>query len=450
MALFSLSHFAEYVNLYCHAPAWAAIALAGLFVVERRGRSEKLDPKRQVEISTLLESMPEAVFLFDTDFRIIETNVHAEELTGYSRDELRGLPEHSLFRLMNAKDERGAGLGEQDSALRLAMSGEVTRQVREFLKHPRTERDIEALVSASPMRNQATGDIIGALVIVRDITEISQLQRRLADTQRHNAIGQMAAGIAHDFNNVLDTINQAIFLLEMNDDSPAAERKVYTDLIKKSVRRGAEISERVREYLRTGAGEHAEVDLRSLLDDVVEMTRPMWQIARKIEVRTHFGPVGKVLANPADVRRVFTNLIINALEAMPNGGVLTLGCEEVAGKARVLVEDTGHGIQREQAKKIFEPYFTTKKSGTGLGLSGAQKIITAAGGNIGFRSKVGMGTCFIVELPIVEPRRGHREGESIEASQSDTTDFGEEAGHLGKKRPTGECPGFSGGCTAAR
>lgn len=399
-------------------------------MVERRGRSEKLDPKRQVEISTLLESMPEAVFLFGTDFRIIETNAQAEQLTGYSRGELRGLPEEAFARMMSIKGEHGLDLGQRESLLRRALGGEVTRHARAALRHPKDGRDMEALMSASPMRNQATGEIIGALVIVRDVTEVSQLQRRLADTQRHNAIGQMAAGIAHDFNNVLDTINQAIFLLEMNAEKSPSERRIYTELIKKSVRRGAEISERVREYLRTGTGAREEVDLRSLLDDVVEMTRPMWQVARKVQVRTHFGPVGKVLANPADMRRVFTNLIINALEAMPNGGVLTLGCEDVGGNARVQVEDTGQGIPPEQERKMFEPYFTTKKAGTGLGLSGAHKIITAAGGNISFRSKVGMGTCFTIELPVLEHRGERREGESASTNQSDPTDLAEEAGEV--------------------
>ncbi|HYG99094.1 MAG TPA: ATP-binding protein [Terriglobales bacterium] len=403
-----------------------AMVFGGLFVVERRGRSEKLDPKRHVEISTLLEGMPEAVFLFDTDCRVVDTNAQAEQLTGCSRHELRGMTDHVLVSKLSATDEHGNGVSEVTSALRRAVKGDVVRHARRSLRDPRDGRELEALVSASPMRNRASGEIVGALVMVRDVTEVSQLQRRLADTQRHNAIGQMAAGIAHDFNNVLDAINQAVFLLEMNVDKPADERKVYTSLIKKSVRRGAEISERVREYLRTGTGVQEEVDLRSLMDDVVEMTRPMWQVARKIHVRTQFGPVRKVLANAADMRRVFTNLIINALEAMPNGGVLTLGCEELNGKVRVLVEDTGQGIAPDQEKKIFVPYFTTKKTGTGLGLSGAHKIVTAAGGDIRFSSKVGTGTAFIIELPIIERRNERREGES--ASDTVPEDAAEETG----------------------
>lgn len=390
---------------------WGLLALAGLFLVERRGTPEKPDPKRQVPLATLLESMPEAVFLFDTEHKVVDSNLLAEQLTGLPRGRISGMKDVDLESRLKPKDNQ-LSRGDDESVVALALRGEVVRQVHRMYLDPHDGHAIEALVSGSPMRNQGTGEIVGALVMVRDVTEMTQLQRRLADAQRHHAIGQMAAGIAHDFNNVLDTISQVVFLLDMNADKPASERKAYSDLIRKAVRRGAEINDRVRDYLHTGTGEQSLVDLRQLMDDVVEMTRPMWQLARKIVVRTHFGPVAKVCANPADMSRVFTNLIINALEAMPDGGVLTLGCEEINGTVRVTVEDTGEGIGPEEQKKMFVPYFTTKKSGTGLGLSGAQKIISNAGGNISFRSQVGKGTCFVIDMPTTkqpERSKGHRE-----------------------------------------
>ncbi len=404
------------------------ILLGGLFVVERRGRGEQLSRERQVDIATLLESLPEAVLLFDGLGRVIEANALAEQLTGFSVDELKGIDDRTLRKRLDAYDEASEPVTEATSVVSRALRGEVVRQVKRMYRDHREGRDIEAIVSASPMRNQASGEIVGAMVLVRDVTELAQLQRRLADTQRHNAIGQMAAGIAHDFNNVLDTINQAVYLLEMNSSRSPEQRKVYSDLIRKAVARGAEISERVREYLRTGTGERTEVDVRLLLDDVVEMTRPMWQVARKVQVRTLFGPVPNVCANAADLRRVFTNLIINALEAMPKGGVLTIGCESIGDKVRVTVEDTGHGITPEQQKKMFVPYFTTKKSGTGLGLSGSQKIIAAVGGTISYRTQVGRGTCFTVELPFSDKRpmsrqepRKSGEGATDDSSSEDAS-----------------------------
>jgi two-component system cell cycle sensor histidine kinase/response regulator CckA len=372
--------------------------LAGLFAVERRGRSEQLDRRRQIEITTLLESMPEAVFLFDNAGRVLEANLSAEELTGFSVQELRTMDAPALITALNAQDENLVSVTWSTSLVRRALADATIRQTRRVY-HDRNGRELEALVSASPVKNATTGAIIGAILMIRDITELAQLQRRLADTQRHNAIGQMAAGIAHDFNNVLDTINQAVLLLEMNASKPDEERRIYSDLIKRAVQRGAEISAHFREYLLTGTGERSDVDLRALLDDAVEMTRPMWQLDHKVQVRTHFGPVPSVSANPADMRRVFTNLIINALEAMPDGGLLMIGCESAEDMVRVTIEDTGHGIPPEQQKNMFMPYFTTKKSGTGLGLSGAQKIVTSIGGNIRYRTRPGKGTCFTIELP---------------------------------------------------
>jgi signal transduction histidine kinase len=113
--------------------------------------------------------------------------------------------------------------------------------------------------------------------------------------------------------------------------------------------------------------------------------------------------VPNVLGNAADLRRVFTNLIINALEAMPEGGALTVRCEVARNRVRALISDTGQGIGPEQQKQLFVPYFTTKSHGTGLGLSGARRIIDALHGRISLWSEPGTGTTFIVELPASAP-----------------------------------------------
>jgi len=165
------------------------------------------------------------------------------------------------------------------------------------------------------------------------------------------------------------------------------------------VRRGAEVISRIRDYLRSGTNATHEVDVCALLRDAVELTRPMWQSARAVEVTTHFTPTPPVRGNEADLRRVFTNLIINSLQAMPQGGKLIMGCEEKDRKVHVWVCDSGTGIDPELRRQVFNPYFTTKPGGTGLGLSGAQKILLGLGGNISFDSEPGKGTQFDVYLP---------------------------------------------------
>lgn len=369
------------------------LALAdGIHLVERRGKGERVDPKRQVEIATLLESIPEAALIIDKDGHIVEANSVAARLVGSTREQLRG-----------ASPEIFSALVEVDSGQPIAaraLQGQVVRNERRVLRNPQTGAVLELLVSANPIRNEA-GNTIAALMVARDVTELRQLQQRIGDIERHRAIGQMAAALAHDFNNILDTIAQATALLEIKADAPAEERKPLLGMIQNTVRRGAEIIARVREYLRTGSGVLSPVDVRQVIEEAVELTSPLWQKAG-IKLATHLQPVGQVRANAADLRRVFTNLIINAIEAMPKGGELTVATEQRDGRVLATVSDTGVGIPPEYQKRIFFPYFTTKPGGTGLGLSGAQKILLTQGGNITVASEPGKGTTFTVVLPALQ------------------------------------------------
>jgi two-component system cell cycle sensor histidine kinase/response regulator CckA len=173
------------------------------------------------------------------------------------------------------------------------------------------------------------------------------------------------------------------------------------------VRQGAEIVQRIREYIRGGTGERLPTNVGNVLHEALELTKPLWSDARdrQIEVRTKFAQVPPVEANAADLRRVFANLVINAIDAMPQGGSLTVECFEQDHTVKVSIKDTGVGIPAEQQKKIFLPYFTTKTKGTGLGLSGAQRIVESVGGSIDFASELGKGTVFTIALPVVNQRQ---------------------------------------------
>jgi PAS domain S-box-containing protein len=383
-------------------PIVAAIVLT---VMEGRRKQQRLGQERLIELSTLLESMPEAVFIFNPSGNIVDVNSAAVAFSGIKREDLL---KHSAAQLAR---HLGAESGERpvdvsNLAVTRALRGIPVHNEPRLFTVPPNNAQMEAVISASPMR--VDGSIIGALVVIRDVTEIVHLQRRIADTERHSAIGQMAAGIAHDFNNVLDTISQATAVLELRgaDKSPD-ERKVVFGMINNAVHRGTEIIGRVREYIRGGTGQQTSVDVRRTVEEALELTRPMWRNAdNKVEVVRELAPVPMVLANAADLRRVFANLIINAIQAMPTGGTLTVKCEESNGQVIASVRDTGVGIPLEMQKKIFMPYFTTKATGTGLGLSVAQKIIVSQRGNLTFTSEPGQGTTFRVELPpVVEPVR---------------------------------------------
>jgi two-component system, cell cycle sensor histidine kinase and response regulator CckA len=291
--------------------------------------------------------------------------------------------------------------------------------LRRGFRHPSDGHTIEALISASPLRGPG-GEIVGALLIVRDITEMAQLQRHLAETQKHYAVGQMAASIAHDFNNVLEAIHQAVYILQTSGDGSPEERKSILELIEKAVQRGAEISQRVSDYLKGGSAGTSNVALEAVLDDSIELTRPLWSKVPNLKVTWKIAEMPPVCGNASDLRRVFTNLIINALEAMPNGGCLDIRATLKGGVTRIKISDTGQGIKPEHRNRIFSQYFTTKREGTGLGLSSAQRTITALHGKLTFKSEVGKGTTFCIELPTAEQSRavpGHVEKNSSQANR---------------------------------
>jgi two-component system, NtrC family, nitrogen regulation sensor histidine kinase GlnL len=372
---------------------------AGLLYLMRARRQRKKAAIEQLsELSTLLETIPEAVFIFDSSGHAVVVNNAALALCGGERDELAGADITKITSRLGVERESGP-IPYAELAVARALRGEAVRDERRICRsRGEQDPDINMLVSAYPMRGEE-GEIIGALVLLRDITEMTQMQQRMAATERHMIIGQMATSIAHDFNNVLNTIQEAAAVLELPADQMRGDRKVYVSLINKAVRRGVEVVQRLREYVRGGTSEVASLDLIELLNEVLELTRPLSHQAKGITIVTDFRRVAPVRANGADLRRAFTNLILNAIQAMPGGGEIKISTEQREDRVQARVQDNGPGIPSDTAKEMFLPYFTTKPAGTGLGLSTAQKIVLSQGGNISFTSEPGKGTCFLVELP---------------------------------------------------
>ncbi|MGE0406651.1 MAG: nitrogen regulation protein NR(II) [Candidatus Korobacteraceae bacterium] len=364
-------------------------------------RYERNTALTSLEPRAFLESIPDFAYVFGERGQLVSANSAALEMLDMSEEKLRHMSLQELVNLVSVTDS-GKPVATAPGIVERALQGEFVRCERRRIRRLDTRTSAELSISAAPLRNR-TGKIVGALVIARDVTEFAMLQNRLVDTERHHAIGQMAAAMAHDFSNVLDTIGQASTLLE-NNQRPESEKQDMVHIIQTAVRRGSELISGVREYLRTGTGTTRPVDIRQVLLETIELTRPLWQRSG-IHLSTELEPVGMVLAEGGDLRRVFTNLVINAIEAMPGGGELTIVCCEKNGRVMASVRDTGPGIAPEHQPRIFFPYFTTKPQGTGLGLSGAQKILMGLGGNVSFVTLPGKETTFTVELPLKNPRK---------------------------------------------
>jgi two-component system, cell cycle sensor histidine kinase and response regulator CckA len=381
-------------NLMTHS--WHCFVLVGgviLNVIDGGHGPRSTDPGRKIALRAVLEGFPEAVFLFDVHSCIIELNKAAERLSGQSRDELLGMRAGALFsRVLGAEADVNP-----EAIVSRTLRGELVRHERRVL-HNAIGGLIDVRISGSPMYYPAKR-ILGALVVIADITELSALQQQIASSKRHFEVGQMTAGLAHDFNNVLGTISQAVYVLETAADRSEPDRTMLS-LIDNAVRRGAEIVNNIREYLRGSSQVRIRVAVRRLLEEVLHLAKPMLEMHPDITVTRQIENAAEVYASPPELRRVFTNLVLNALDAMPQGGTLSLICSRSKGQMIVSVRDTGAGIPLEAQNMIFSPYFTTKAKGTGLGLSGARKAIQAHGGDIRFESVPGQGTTFFVSLPI--------------------------------------------------
>jgi PAS domain S-box-containing protein len=369
----------------------------GMNLAEDRGRNQDLGA---LEPRTLLESIPDFAFIFGMNGKPVAANSAALRMLGKTSAELSRMSAQQLLELLQAGEaERPVDLSK--SIVTRALAGESVHHSMRKIRRPDNGAATDLSISASPICNRA-GQIAGVLMVAHDVTELSALQHRVQAAERHHAIGQMAAALAHDFSNVLDTIGQAAAVLEMS--KAPQERHDMIRIIHTAVRRGAEIISGVRGYLRTGTGETGPVDIRQVLIETIELTRPLWQRAG-VHLVTDLKPVRAVTAGVADLRRAFTNLIINGIEAMPRGGELTILCSEDNKKVIASIRDTGTGIAPEHQGRIFFPYFTTKAQGTGLGLSGAQKILLGLGGTLRFSTAPGKGTTFIVELPVEQKRQ---------------------------------------------
>ena len=234
----------------------------------------------------------------------------------------------------------------------------------------------------------------------------AQLHEQLLQSEKLSALGEMAAGVAHNFNNVLTTIlGHAQLLLTYPSDAESLHNGLT--IIEKAAKDAARMVQRIRTFAKGSVtSECLPTDLIQAVKEAVEATRPIWKEqcerqGRSIEVDLQFEPVAMVNSQPAEVREVLTNLILNAVDAMPTGGTLTLRTHMCEHFGWVEVCDTGTGMSEDVQRRIFDPFFTTKKSkGTGLGLSVSQTLIKGHHGDIEVHSTPGHGTTFVVKLPL--------------------------------------------------
>lgn len=245
----------------------------------------------------------------------------------------------------------------------------------------------------------------------RTVDELVSAQNQLIDSQKMRALGDLASGMTHDFNNVLAIVaGRAELSLTRAQDEKI--KKSLTQILK-AVSEGQKTVRRIQEFYRTRSeGSWVEIDVDKLVQEVVEVTRAKWEDEAqvkgvKIEVETDLGGVKPVSGNPSEIFEALTNLMLNAIEAMAQGGKITLETKTEGDSVVVSVKDTGVGMTQEVKSRIFDPFFTTKTTrNAGLGLSMVHGVVSRHKGKIEAETKEGFGTTFTIRFPVSkEPKK---------------------------------------------
>ncbi|HEY3268338.1 MAG TPA: GAF domain-containing sensor histidine kinase [Armatimonadota bacterium] len=270
--------------------------------------------------------------------------------------------------------------------------------------HAFTPHDQELLLF---LAGQAAVALVNARLYqesVRSYERLKQTQERMVQAEKLKALGELSAGVAHDFSNLLGGILGHAQLMLRDIDDPKQRKRLQH--IEQAAHDGAETVERILEFTRTQPHRPFEaVDLNAVVRDTVAMARPKWENETRVygtplEVVTELGDVPFIYGHPVKLREVLTNLLFNAVDAMPDGGRVTVRTYEREGSVFVSVSDNGLGMPVDVQSRIFDPFFSTKGTlGTGLGLSVAYGIVGQHGGHITVDSTEGQGSTFTLCFP---------------------------------------------------
>ena len=361
----------------------------------RRVREATAELSRTMEyLSFILKSARDAIITTDRAGSVQTLNRAAEELFEVRSDEVAGKPVDELL-----------GKGKEISeALAQVVGKEQTCEVENRIQDRKGEYRILSL-TISPLKSDA-GELLGTVVIASDLTEKKRYQEELLRSEKLASVGELAAGVAHEINNIIMVILGFADLL-LRQTSPDHSSTQDLKVIEREAKRGRDIVQRLLRFARPQPLKLARTELESILGNTISLLSH--QIRKGgIQVETDYDPgVSSIVCDRGQLEMVFTNIALNAVQVLGEGGILKIKTRaKGAGRVEVVISDNGPGIRPEHMGKIFDPFFTTKEpgQGTGLGLSVAYRIVHEHGGTIRAQSRPGEGTSFLIELPIGSER----------------------------------------------
>lgn len=388
----------------------AMILVARELAAERaaRRRTEQALRESEDRAHAVFESTGDGIIIIDARGTVVSANAAAGRLLGMDPSELvgRGLHEYRG----QSFDESGAPLRYEQLPPVRALRGEPASLVKRL----RTPNGREAIVRAAsaPVRG-SDGAIIGAVHIVHDVTEDHARARQAAQGARLRALGELAGGVAHDLNQYLSLVAGYGELALEALGRPTPDIESARDSIVTMIRGALNGGETVRRLLLfarpTPEGPPRAVDLADVLREVAKLTAPRWrdeaqQRGRPISVELEVEGDVTIHGWAGDLRETFANLLLNAIDALPEGGTIRLTARAQGGEVTAEVADTGIGVPPQHLDRLFEPFFSTKgEGGSGLGLAIVYGIVERHGGRISVESAPGRGTTFRLSFPPAAP-----------------------------------------------
>jgi PAS domain S-box-containing protein len=406
-------------------------------ITERKKMEERLLESEE-RLRNLYENIPDSLCVFvGREGRLLEYNKAFKERTGYTDEELKD----KKFLDFVHPDDR-AMIREKYGTKYPEEAFPLVFEMKEISKKG---EPLPVEVSVSMYKKK--GKVIGIEVLHRDIAErkkmegelrrysehleelveertkeLMKAQRRILESERLAAIGKVASMVGHDLRNPLTGIANAVYYLKKNSGSDTNEKtREMFGIIEKSIEHSNSIISDLLEYSREILLDLTENSLKSMIRESLLLI----EVPENIRVSDVSRSEPRIMVDLEKMKRVCVNLIRNAIDAMPEGGELTITSKESDGKSEIVFADTGVGMSKEVLEKLWTPFFTTKAKGMGLGLLICKRIVEAHGGKISVESTVGKGTTFTVTLPI-KPRLTFVRGENVwanlpESSLSTTT-----------------------------
>lgn len=339
---------------------------------------------------SVLDGIQDAVKIVDEEFQIVYTNAAGERRSGKGSSELTG---KACFREFYALEhpcpfchtKRAFETGEKEVSAYEAPGADGAMQYYELTSYPIKD---------------ASAKVRFVVEITKDVTDRKRLEQQLLHAERLSTMGTLASSLAHEINNPLSVIVGFAqdLLTELPKDCGQVEG---LKIIEQEALRCGRVLQRLLNFTRAHPPELADVEPGKLMQTAMALVRPQ---AKKLGIETRLR-IAKTLpalpGDPTQLEQLFLNLALNALQAMPTGGRLTLQADPAEGAVRFIVADTGHGIDAEDLPRVFEPFFSKRQgAGTGLGLAVAKRIVDGHRGSIRLESEPGKGTRAVVVLPV--------------------------------------------------